>query len=113
MIARILVGLGIVVGISVMAGAAEVSPTPLVHGLASFVLPGLGQYLNGEPQKALTHFLTDVVLVVASAYTGYLLPYPLPLYLGLVPLVWHVYSAVDAYETALCLEDPFRCQLQR
>ena len=35
----------------------EPSPTPLIRGVASFVIPGLGQYLNGEYEKALTHFV--------------------------------------------------------
>lgn len=73
---------------------------PLLYGLASFVLPGLGQYLNREPSKALTHFLIAVAIPVFC-------PVLVPDYwvIGwrlcwLFQLGWHAYSAMDAYETA-------------
>lgn len=70
---------------------------PVLYGLSSFVLPGVGQYLNGEPDKALLHFLIATALPIMCYYA-------LPYYPGVVTcpmlsLGWHVYSAIDAYET--------------
>jgi len=75
---------------------------PLLYGLASFVLPGLGQYLNEEPDKALSHFLIAAALPLACYFvTYYTLPwYPRYTLCSLLSLGWHAYSAIDAYETA-------------
>jgi hypothetical protein len=35
---------------------------PLLPGAASFLIPGLGQFLNGEDGKGLTHLLIAIVL---------------------------------------------------
>jgi len=70
-----------------------------IPGLASFVLPGLGQLLNDQMDKAILHFGIDVALVVAGYYVGMFLPigfYALPaLHLG-----WAIYSGFDAYNVA-------------
>lgn len=94
----------VVVGLSVflpMEGIArETRPRePLLHGLASFLVPGLGQYLNDEPDKALIHFAVAVAIPLTCRF---LIPdYELRSYLTpLFQLGWHVYSAVDAYKTA-------------
>lgn len=54
-------GLAVVVAAVVALGVGglgrqEPNPIPLIHGIASFAIPGLGQYLNGEYNKALVHF---------------------------------------------------------
>ncbi|HDI10700.1 MAG TPA: hypothetical protein ENF77_00015 [Candidatus Acetothermia bacterium] len=75
---------------------------PMIHGLASFVVPGLGQYLNGEPDKALVHFLVALAIPVVGYTVAFYAPYGYPIYY-LVPLLqlgWAAYSALDAYETA-------------
>jgi len=82
----------------------EPSPTPLIRGVASFVLPGLGQYLNGEYDKALTHFLVIVLVDLGTPYVGNLLPYYPDWVTGALHTLWALYSAVDAYQTALELE---------
>lgn len=100
----LLVGLGLASGVTAF-GQQEPSLTPLIRGMASFVLPGFGQYLNGEYDKALTHFLVMVVLDVGTWYVANLLPYyPAYLITGGVHTLWALYSAVDAYQTALELE---------
>ena len=76
---------------------------PLLYGLASFILPGLGQYLNDEPGKALTHFIIAAAIpVVCYTVTYYTIPYWYPRYTlcGLASLGWAAMSAMDAYETA-------------
>lgn len=74
---------------------------PLIPGLASFILPGFGQYINGQRGKAFTHFLIAVAIPVGCYYTSFL-AFPIPLFplCGLLSLGWHAYSAIDAYETA-------------
>lgn len=97
--------LAAVVGLGVVGwGQREPNPIPLIHGIASFVIPGLGQYLNGEYNKALTHFAVDVVIVVGGGYLAAILPYPgLPLYwgVGVAHTLWALYSGWDAYTVAL------------
>ncbi|MCX7751056.1 MAG: hypothetical protein N2320_05940, partial [Candidatus Bipolaricaulota bacterium] len=65
---------GVVVAVVVALGVGAVGReepnlVPLLHGLASFVVPGFGQYLNGEYEKALVHF---GVAVGIGAVGGYL-----------------------------------------
>lgn len=45
---------------------------PLLYGLASFIIPGHGQYLNDEPGKALAHFIIAVAIpTVCEIVTDY------------------------------------------
>jgi len=98
----------LIVGGLVAGGLAAEEPslTPLLHGTASLILPGLGQYFNGEYDKALTHFLVLVAIDVGTWYLGEILPWWYPRYYLLSGLhaLWAIYSAIDAYETALELE---------
>lgn len=78
---------------------------PLLHGLASFIIPGLGQFLNDEPGKALSHFIIAVAIPTVCELVRHILPRPLPWRLrhalcSLLSLVWHAHSAIDAFETA-------------
>ena len=96
-----------VVGLGVVGVARqEPNPIPLIHGIASFVIPGLGQYLNTEYDKALLHFAVDVALIAV----GRLVLWPLlstvsPWYgygvLALPHTLWALYSGWDAYTVAL------------
>ncbi len=73
-----------------------------IPGLASFVLPGLGQFINDETDKAILHFGVAIALDVGAYYVAALLPfsyYSYPL-VGLVHLAWGVYSGLDAYDVA-------------
>lgn len=85
-----------------LVGTAQEGPRdPLIHGLASFLVPGLGQYLNGEPDKALVHFLVAVAIPTAGYYLAVLTVNPFLAYaIPLLQLGWHVYSALDAYNVA-------------
>lgn len=89
---------------------------PLLHGACSFVLPGCGQYLNGERGKALSHFIVALVIPTGCYLIGRVLPYYYFDYIlysacGLLSLGWHVYSAVDAFETAERLNEGGRFAL--
>ncbi len=91
----------VVVGmLLVSCGSLAASSDAWIPGLASFVLPGLGQLLNDEMDKAILHFAVGVGIGAVSWGIGwYILPglwYLTPaLYFG-----WSVYSGYDAYTVA-------------
>lgn len=88
--------------------------SPAVPSIASLILPGAGQLINEQPNKALTHFIVVVGIDSATMLlTSVLSPsYPYdPTYdptlvqtissIGLVlHLAWSGYSAYDAYQVA-------------
>ncbi|GEM_PF-2318144 len=83
--------------------ATDRNTTSLVNGLASFILPGAGQLLNDQPDKALQHF----IIIVGIDATSYLLAPVLyhgaySFYsIGLAAhLGWSAFSAYDAYTVA-------------
>lgn len=96
-----------VVGLTVAGvGQQEPNPIPLIHGIASFAIPGLGQYLNAEYDKALVHFAVDVGIIVLGRLVLWPLVYSIsPWYgYGVVALphtLWALYSGWDAYTVAL------------
>jgi hypothetical protein len=70
-----------------------------IPGLASFVLPGLGQLINDEMDKAILHFAVGVgIYAVGFGVSWYFSPlwYITPA-LG---LGWAIYSGYDAYSVA-------------
>jgi len=85
-----------------IAKDAEGPRNPLLMGLASFVIPGLGQAIQGDFEKGLTHFLIAVAIGVGGGYLAYLTPYGFitPVIVG-AHLVWAIYSAVDSYQMAV------------
>jgi hypothetical protein len=70
-----------------------------IPGLASFVLPGLGQVLNDQMDKAILHFGVDIAIVAVGWYVGGLMPYA---YYAIpaLHLAWAIYSGFDAYNVA-------------
>ena len=88
----------------VVVSAAQTQNEAWIPGLASFILPGLGQLLNNQPDKAVVHFGVDVAILVGGGYIATLLS---PYYwysgysiVGLAHLAWSLYSAYDAYTVA-------------
>jgi len=84
-------------GTFAMAAEAQTQKLdPLLAALASFVLPGLGQYLLGDQAKAINHLLIYVgvwiVSVLLSPFTAGLTSF--------LPVLWALYSAYDAYQMA-------------
>ena len=76
---------------------------PLLSGAASFFVPGLGQFFNGQDGKGLVHFVVAIILPAVVAYIAYILVPISPLAFAapsLVYLLWAVYSALDAYNIA-------------
>ncbi|MCX7795416.1 MAG: hypothetical protein N2380_02700 [bacterium] len=84
-------------GTFAMAAQAQTQKLdPMMAALASFILPGLGQYLLGDQPKAINHLL----IAIGLGIVGFLLsPYTFGL-TSFLPLLWSIYSAYDAYQMA-------------
>jgi len=83
-------------------GASAQPNQAWIPGVASLALPGLGQFLNDEIDKAFLHLGIAIALDVGAYYAAALLPfsyYSYPL-VGLVHLAWEIYSGLDAYNVA-------------
>ena len=96
----VLVGL---LGTLAVGGVAR-SSDAWVPGLASFLIPGLGQLLNDQVDKAIIHFGVAVGISVGGAlmssvlwHSGFWYGYSI---MGGVYLLWSVYSGLDAYNVA-------------
>jgi hypothetical protein len=92
---------GVILLVSTVGAVAQTNDA-WIPGLASFVIPGFGQVLNDEIDKAILHFGVAVVINVGGYYVAALLPfsyfsYPL---VGLIHLGWAAYSGLDAYNVA-------------
>ena len=88
--------------LAVALGAAAQPSEAWIPGVASLVLPGLGQFLNDEVGKAFLHLGIGIAIDVGAYYIATLLPfsyYSYPL-IGLAHLAWGLYSGYDAYTVA-------------
>ncbi len=85
--------------------AAEAPREPLLYGLASLALPGLGQVLQGETTRGLTHFGLAVAVPVVGGSLAMFTPPPARTLVwtavGAATLGVAVYSAIDSYELAV------------
>jgi TM2 domain-containing membrane protein YozV len=93
----------VVISLLALAFGATAQPNEAwIPGVASLVLPGLGQFLNDEVGKAFLHLGIAVALDVGAYYVATLLPFSFYTYpvVGLVHLAWGLYSAYDAYSVA-------------
>ena len=63
----------------------------LFKGVLSFIIPGIGQYLNGNKQKAITLFAAMLVLHVLIYFV---MNNPFG---SLISTVYHAYAGYDAY----------------
>lgn len=103
----LLLGVGLLMAFPAEAEAATAQRTirsvdPIVYGLGSFVLPGLGQFMLGDRGTAFVHFVVAIAVPIACYYLGYISPF-FPIYpaCSLASLAWHAYSGVDAYDLAI------------
>jgi len=70
---------------------------PVVSGLASLVVPGWGQSLNGDPQrKSITHFTVGLVSTLAMIYRW---THKDGRIFRTVRIVWGFLSGMEAYGT--------------
>jgi len=80
----------------------EVTCDPFLSGIASFVIPGWGQWLNGERSKAVTHIVVGLGLTAGSIL---LWPTTAALLAGLGRTAWGLYSTYDAFASCVRLYD--------
>jgi len=100
---KTVVTLLVLTGLLVLAvGATGKDNDAWLPGLASFALPGLGQLINDQADKAFLHFGIMVGIDLGAYYLVRLLPYSYYSYplIGLAHLGWALYSAYDAYSVA-------------
>jgi hypothetical protein len=94
---------GMILLVSTVGAVAQSNSDAWIPGLASFVLPGLGQLINDQMDRAILHFGVAVALNVGGYYIATLLPfqyyYSYSL-VGLIHLGWAVFSGLDAYDVA-------------
>jgi hypothetical protein len=84
----------------VSLGTLAASSDAWIPGLASFVVPGLGQLINDQMDKAILHFVVGVGIGALGYGIGW---YVLPGAWYLTPALyfaWSLYSAYDAYTVA-------------
>jgi len=102
-VVTLLAGLLAVMAVSSFAQIAPRSDA-WVPGLASFLIPGLGQLLNDQMDKAIIHFGVAVGISVGGALVSNVLSYNSFWYgysiTAAAYLVWSVYSGLDAYNVA-------------
>ena len=98
---KAMVALLVIVGLlGVTLGAtAQIDTDALIPGIASFLIPGLGQLLNDQMDKAILHFAVDVGIIGLGYYAGTILPFGYYL-IPALHLAWAIYSGVDAYNVA-------------
>lgn len=77
-------------------GSGYSQETIITVSILSLLLPGLGQYLLKLPDRALTHFL----VWIGTWIVGYLLMESTYGISFLLPLIWPIYSAFDAFNIA-------------
>lgn len=95
------------------APKCRVKTDPVLVGAASFLIPGLGQFMNGEDGKGFLHLTVGLALPVTlqvgaillstvSPFTATVLGVAAPL----IYLAWAVHSALDAYNVAVTYCSP-------
>ncbi|MCD5415686.1 hypothetical protein LR032_01035 [Candidatus Bipolaricaulota bacterium] len=73
-------------------------------GFPAFLIPGLGQLLNDEVEKAIIHFGIGMAIPVAGMFIVPILPWELwtvgHAAVALASIGFRVYSGLDAYKVA-------------
>ncbi len=91
----IIVVLLLVINLVSVSGAAQDNTDALVSGLMSFLVPGAGQLINDEPDKAIVHFGVFGGIWIASSTIPYFFRFGL-----LADFAWRGYSGYEAYQVA-------------
>jgi len=92
---------GLLVALGAGASAQDEEAGPFIPAILSLIIPGWGQLVNGEVNKAILHFALDIAnWTIWSLLSS--LPSPIPTgYLsGVAALGLRIYSAYDAYTVA-------------
>jgi len=74
----------------------------LLYGFSSFIVPGLGQLLQQEPEKAMIHFGIALAIPLAGTLAAIASPFPdvVLAVTGVAALGWAFVSGLDAYRLA-------------
>ncbi len=98
----------LVVGVMATAGITGAAQPPqardpLLYGLASFFVPGLGQVLQQDLQTGLVHFGVAAAIPIVGAYMAMVSPAPALVWagVGLAQLGWTLNSAFHSYNMAV------------
>jgi len=94
----VLLCVGVILMMGTVSAVAQTNDA-WIPGLASFVIPGLGQLLNDQMDRAIIHFGVSVAVWTLGIYGGMYLP-PLLIATPALGLAWSVYSGFDAYNVA-------------
>lgn len=106
MIKTILFGLLVFVFVAAFSqetfAQSEAERSPILYGVGSFFIPGLGQLLQEEPEKAAIHFIVALGIPVAGWLAALASPVSdlVTFATGLASLGWGVLSGIDAYRLA-------------
>lgn len=65
----------------------------LVNAVLSFIIPGLGQAINGDKQKGITMF---IVLIFLNIFIYFFINNPFGHFIS---IIYSTYAAYDAYKT--------------
>jgi len=104
-VVALLIGLLAVMAVASSAQVAYRSDA-WIPGLASFIIPGLGQLINDQIDKAITHFAVFVAIDVGGWYLTALVPWHYYGYnyrysiIAVAHFAWALYSGLDAYNVA-------------
>lgn len=97
----------LLVVMTISVNAQEKNTEAWIPGIASFLIPGLGQLLNDELDKAIVHFVVDIAIIAGGGYLAWMAYDPYQLFsnarfalLGLAHFAWSLYSGYDAYTVA-------------
>lgn len=102
----LVLGVGLLMVVPHQTEAAKAQRTvqslnPIIYGLGSFVVPGVGQFALGELGTGLVHFIVAAAIPSACYFLSVVSPLPTVLPVcGLISLGWHAYSGLDAYNLA-------------
>ena len=92
---------GVILLVSTVGAMAQTNDA-WIPGVASLVLPGLGQFINDEMDKAILHLGIAVALDIGAYYLAAILPfgyYSYPI-VGLVHLGWGIYSSKSSFSNS-------------
>ena len=94
---------GALILIGTVSAAAQES-APWLPGLASLVIPGAGQLINDQMDRALLHFGVGLGISVGTWLVAAVVPYGVGLIVAPIGMLgslgWAIYSAFDAYGVA-------------
>jgi len=106
---RRLVVLGVLLGlVACVVFGATAQEDAWIPGLASFLIPGLGQVLNDEVSKGVLHFVVMLGIDAGARILAYTLFRYSAFYYGgytaygiwALSIGWRVFSGLDAYNVA-------------